>query len=429
MAQNPKGNSRMRKILSYLLALNTFLMSSNAWPRTLTSAEKSEKLHQMSLAIFDLVAAQFMMVTSPEDYDQLQMLRYLPPRDRSEILRGIRHLKQFPTVYRRGDALVLEQGNGVRFEAEWLDLNKGQLLINGVAWTYKSSVPFLLQMERLTQKLKLKKTATNDALEYLFPKAHADACIISCPVLIGMFIGGILTVTFSDVVKAGWCNYIVEPVSLPSEQCANLKKSAEEGIFKNEPAFDAIVNLSGSGNKNVLAFFEAIDEVCPARNDGKAREYRGKIRSVELKDGKPLPLTDWFNVVVKINPDGNPTDLIVTAEGTDPKTLNTISREAREKLIVHIVFDPKIRKPVSYRIPDPNFRSNRDLLSEPTISLTPIMKLTPEQAQAVAKARDIVRVINYRNYNCVVKKVAEDQSVGIDPGSPKEPKVAPATTN
>jgi hypothetical protein len=94
-------------------------------------------------------------------------------------------------------------------------------------------------------------------------------------------------------------------------------------------------------------------------------------------------------------------------------------------LVIDIKFDPTKKKPISYRLPNPDYNENRDLLGSPTITLTPALKLTPEQKDAVERAKDIVKYINYRNYNCVAKQVEKEQQAGVVTGSPAQPNREP----
>src|SRR5690606_19668342 len=124
----------------------------------------------------------------------------------------------------------------------------------------------------------------------------------------------------------------------------------------------------------------------------------------------------WHNVLAKFNADGYPTDVIITDESVNPEKLNPADNS---KLVVHIAFDPTTSKPVSYRIPNPNY--NKDsLLARPTISLTRLNELTPAQQELITNADDAIIVINWSLYRCVGDKVKREVTAGIDPGSPAE---------
>lgn len=416
-----------------LLSVQLALVPLTSWSEKLQPERARKHLNKLSQALLDFSANQLSLVESGEDFDRFLMIRHLKPEDRAELLRALKPLKRFPEFHRRGEALVMEVHDGPKYELKWRDPAKLSFEINGVPWTYDSKRPLLAQMREVEKKIRASKnTAANfwdrTPISQVLPKAEAVFdCVIGCPVLLGMVAGGVVAVVFGDVVKSVWCNYLIDWSGLTSEQCLNLKKATEEHLLKDEPTLDAIAGQSGSQNRNVLAFYEAHDFACPADNDGRDREYRGQIRSVELKKGTKTPVTDWFPVIARFAPDGSPKDILVTTPKGDPKKVDPNAKDAAEKLIVHIAFDPKTKKPVSYRFPDPNFNPSRDLLRHSTISISPGMKLSPEQAIAVGKARDIVRVVNYRNYNCVVDEVTKDQQAGIDPGTPTAPKESKTT--
>jgi hypothetical protein len=120
--------------------------------------------------------------------------------------------------------------------------------------------------------------------------------------------------------------------------------------------------------------------------------------------------------------------LIITRENSDPATIDTSSRNAKTSLVIDIKFDPTKKKPISYRLPNPTYDENRDLLGSPTVTLTPALKLTPLQKDSVDRAKDIVKYINYRNYNCVAKQVEAEQLAGVVTRSPAQPPAAPERT-
>jgi hypothetical protein len=120
----------------------------------------------------------------------------------------------------------------------------------------------------------------------------------------------------------------------------------------------------------------------------------------------------------KFSPEGYPTDIIITRDDTNPGSVDTTSVEGSEKLVIHITFDPTTKKPISYRVPNPDYNPAEDLLGKPTLTLMQNQKLSPEQADAIEKAKDLIRYINYRNYNCVSSEAEANKAQGVEVKSP-----------
>lgn len=386
----------------FVLVLNMMLISQLTYAKG-----KGNPDGGFRRAIFDYVVDQSAIVQNHKDFERY-LLFGLSRSDRQAVMSRLKTQTNYPSFQRWSDSLVLAH-DGEKIEIKWPDIRRMTFEINGVKWDYDRSKAFISQYEVLEAKLKSKKVSLVPALEIL-PKAEATVAIQ----LLMMGAATIAGVVGSDVIKEVWCRY--EPFG--TQSCSDLRKAAEQELFEDAPSLDAVSNQAGSDSKNVLANFEAEDWVCPSNNDGKPREYRGRIRVIELKDGK-RNAEPWFNVVGKFNSQGFPTDVIIVPGDSDPSSINTKSNSSKyTNLVLHIVFDPSQKKPISYRWPDPTYDSKKDLLGSPNIILTPKQKLTPDQAARIDKAKDIVRYLNYRNYNCVVKKVEEQAQAGIDPGSP-----------
>jgi hypothetical protein len=366
-------------------------------------------------ALFDYLVHQSAIVESAADFGRI-MLGSMKEADRKAIVAALAGQKKFPTFQRKGDLLVADNGLK-KYELKYLTIGKYDFELNGIAWSYDPKRPFLPQYEKLDKKLTTKKHA---GVFNLLPEAEAAWFAPIAMMIVGAVVGSVGT----DAAKESWCAW--DPIS--SASCADLRRLAEESLYKDAPALDAVSNQAGSDNKNILAQFESDDWNCPTNNDGKDREYRGRLRKVEVKDGKAKPTSNWFNVVAKFNPQGFPTDLIITRENSDPATIDTSSRNAKTSLVIDIKFDPTKKKPISYRLPNPTYDENRDLLGSPTVTLTPALKLTPLQKDSVDRAKDIVKYINYRNYNCVAKQVEAEQLAGVVTRSPAQPPTTPERT-
>lgn len=359
-------------------------------------------------AVYELIVHQTSMVTSASDFERI-ILKDFSDADRSAVMSYMRTAKDFPTLKIVGDKLVADDGLR-RFDLKWQGFSKYEFEINGVAWTYNPKQPLMTQIESLHEKIRARKNASFPEWSWL-PEAEANPILI--PILIGLACAT-LGVVASDSAKEGWCTW--DP--LGTADCADLRRKKDEALHKDAPSLDAVANQVGTDNKNILAQYESKDWNCPTNNDGKDREYRGVLRKVRQVDGKTVPDSGWFNVVAKFKNDGQPTDLIITRENADPATIDTSSKAAKESLVLHVAFDPTKRKPISYRFPNPTYNEHRDLLGSPTVTVKVAQKLTPEQQDSIDRAKDIIKFINYRNYNCVAKRVMEEQLAGVETPAP-----------
>jgi len=403
-----------------VLVLQFVLSPAFVLARTPTAAEKQQLSDQIIKSVFDFAVDLSSLVETPRDFERYLLFGH-KESDRRAIMRVLQHQKHFPTLQRMGTTLVLDSGVS-RYDLKWLAVGTKEFEINGVKWVYDSEKPFMPQYETLARDIKKKKTAGIQWPQIL-PEAEA-AFFIPALLMVGSIATGVIA---SDLINEAYC-WSLDRVNTPTQKCAEMKKKAEEAMFDDAPSLDAVSNQVGSDNTNVVARYESDEWKCPTNNDGKEREYRGRLRSVETKEGKTNPVSDWFNVVAKFNPKGFPTDLIISRSDSDPNTLDTTSKSGTEKLVIHIAFDPTKKKPISYRLPNPRYNPSRDLLGKPTINLMPTMKLEPGQKEAIERAKDIVRYINYRNYNCVAKQIEQNQLAGISTASPAEPPKEPTPT-
>lgn len=404
--------SNFKKLLSYGLSfqLAFFSIPSLAKEQALSKEERRLRSQKMVHAQFDFVVHQSAIVQTLQDFEKYLLFGF-KAADRRAILRALKDQKDFPTFQRVGDALIADNGLK-RYELKWTG-GVNQFELNGAKWSYEPTKPFMPQYEDLQNRLK-EKIGAGFRLPRFLPEAEALAWL--APVAL-MVVSGAAGVVVADSANELWCAW--DPWS--SATCSEIRKKQEENIFRDAPLLDAVSNQAGTDNKNILAAYESNDFNCPTNNDGKDREYRGRLRRVETKDGSTKPISDWFNVVAKFNPQGLPTDLIITRGNSDPSTLDTASKGAQQNLVIHIAFDPTKKKPISYRMPNLNYNASRDLLGSPTVTLSPVLRLTPEQKESVEKAKDIVKYINYRNYNCVAKQVEAEQLAGVPTASPTQP--------
>lgn len=405
--------SLSKSLVTTLLSLNLIFAPAvgMAAEVRLTPAQKKASGPAMIRTMLDFIVFQSTLVETPADFAKY-MLRGMNETDRKAVTQALASQKEFPSFQRIGDVLVVDN-KMYKVEVRFLEIGKYDLEVNGIKWTYNPAEPFMPQFDKLQEKLKQKKNA---AWFQLVPEAEAVVWLAPLVPFALMAAGAIIGTLTSDVTKEGWCKW--DP--LVSASCAELRKQAEDALFKDAPALDAVSNQAGSDNRNILADYESDDWNCPTNNDGKDREYRGRIRKVETKDGKTTPISNWFNVVAKFTPQGLPTDLIITTDNADPATVDTSPKKSSGSLIIHIAFDPSKKKPISYRMPNPTYNGGRDLLGSPVVTLTPTQKLTPEQSSHVANAKGIVQLINFRNYNCVAKKIEKDQLAGISPTTPAD---------
>ncbi len=395
--------------MTHLKALiHSLLIAQLSLGSQLAIAKPADKKASYVRATFDLIVAQSAMVKNAKDFERF-LLYGMKPADRKAVTAALAKQKEFPTFKRVGDTLVVDNGLTKR-SLRWPDIVKTEFEIEGVTWAYDSAKPFIPQYEKLQAAVAAKGKSAS-LFHLLVPEAEAVAFLV--PVLM-MLAGAVVGVVASDLATEGWCAAVGATEST-TQKCIDLKKSKEGALFGDAPALDAVSNQAGSDNTNVLARFESQDWQCPTNSDGKPREYKGRIRTVETKDGQVTMTSNWFYVSAKFSPEGFPTDLIITRQAGD---VDSSSSEAKEQLVIHITFDPTTKKPLSYRIPNPAYNPAEDLLGKPTITLMQNQKLTPEQTDTIEKAKDLIRFINYRNYNCVAQQVEHNKTMGIETVSP-----------
>jgi hypothetical protein len=359
----------MEMIKSVLMSL---VISQLAFGPVLASAAQAKRDQKAAQArfvrsTFNFIVRQSAMVTNAKEFNR-SLLFMLKPADRKAIMGKLAKEKNFPTFRRVNETLVMDNGLK-KYTLTWPDATKHEYEINGVKWSYNPAKPFLPQYETLEKALAAKKSAF--IFDQLIPRAEA---LFWVPVLM-MLVGAVVGVVASDLAAEGWC-WGVEHWDAVTQKCIDLQRSKESALFQDAPQLDAVSNQAGSDNSNVLAKFEAQDFQCPTNNDGKEREYRGRIRTVETKDGQTSPTSNWFNVSGKFSPEGYPTDIIITRDDTNPGSVDTTSVEGSEKLVIHITFDPTTKKPISYRVPNPDYNPAEDLLGKPTLTLMQNQKLS-----------------------------------------------------
>lgn len=399
--------------LSYPLAL----AQPQKTARKLSASEQAKYFENFRAALFEYVASQVSILESVEDLDRY-FLKRLKEQDRKDLLVSIGPLKAMPTASRDKGNLVLEFDQE-KFEISWPDARKYEFTINGTSFNYNPKQELKPQLEKFFKDAKGSKYYS---WFQVLPEAEADfgATALACALAI------LLGVVLAEPIKATYCAG-VEAVGwtfLETEMCITLQKAQEERQFGDSPTLDAVANLAGHDDKNILARWEAEpqEKSCPSNNDGRPRAYENRIRTVEAKEGEKTAISGWFSVQAKFTAAGVPTDVIITRPNTELEKVDTTSRDANYQLEVHIAFDAKRKKPVSYRVPNPNYKKGASLLSSPTVSLNQTMKLSPEQKDMVAKAKDAVKFINYLANKCIVDRLVATQQMGIDPGSPTAPK-------
>lgn len=408
-------SAKLEYMAPYKALFVAFLVVQTALSPALAAAKLSAKQQRANReavmqASFHYIAGTASMVTSLEQFDKY-FLSTLKPADRAAVLEKTKGLTKFPAVYVKNKDLVVDGGMN-KLTIAWTGEGT-KFLVNKAAWTFDSTKPLKGQIEALQKALDGNKSAF--WFNQLVPEAEALAPLVG--LLAGAAVGLLSGVVFNDLLLEAWCWTGVQ-----TKNCIDLKRIKQGQLLENAPALDAVANQSGSDKKNILARWEFKDYSCPADNDGKDSYYRGRIRTVDLAEGKAVPKSNWFNTAAKFNPDGVPTDVIVTTGDTDVGAIDPTNPDTAKKLEVHMTFDPSTKKPISYRVPNPNYDPGSFLNNKRYITLKPGQQMTPEQVMMVASANDAVMAINYRIYNCVVQKVAADQQAGIDPGSPAQPK-------
>ncbi len=400
-----------RSVLTVVLSLQFIFMPSLLFASgvKLTPAQKKAGDSALVRTMFDYVVSQSAIVENIRDFEKV-MLKDFRSVDRKSIVQELAKQKYFPTFKRVGDSLIVDDGLR-KVELRYLELGKFDFEVNGVKWTYDPAMPLIPQFEKLQNGLKEKKTA---AWFQFVPEAEAIVMAIPVGAIALMAVSGVIGAVTSDVTKEAWCKW--DP--LYSASCAELRKQADEAMYKDAPALDAVSNQVGAANSNILANYQPEDWTCPTNSDGKDREYRGRIRKVETKDGKTTPISNWFNVIAKFNPQGLPTDMIVSTDNADPAKVDIAPKKTSGNLIIHIVFEPTKKKPLGYRLPNPNYNPDRDLLGSPIMTLQPSMKLTAEQKLHVSKAQELITTINSQIYRCVGEKVQANQIAGIPTDQP-----------
>jgi hypothetical protein len=330
------------------------------------------------------------------------------------MLKQLRIVKFFPSWNHAKSGISFHDGP-VRLTLEWPDPARPEFLINGVKWTYHSSERLVPQIEKLEIELRKKSVAEN-IREMVLPSAYA--CGPPCVILVGA-IGVVVATMLADPIKAINCKLNL----VTSVDCTNLKKAKEQELYKNEPRFTAIKDQIGTHGQNVLFQFESEEWVCPTTNDGQERRYLGRIRTIEVKDGKKTPISEWDKVALKLKADGTLEDIMVTDNNTDPERLDVYSPAAKDHLIVHIPYDPSNEKPLGYRVPNEEFGPNKKIDTPPTVLLTPLSdNMTPKQKEQMDLYRDLAKYLNLDSYKCVLSRTTDEKDKGINAGSPADPK-------
>jgi hypothetical protein len=389
-----------------LVAQLSLLQPLAAWGTPKTAEEKKTVMIEAAL---ELVASNFMLVRTLNDFDR-QYLRYMRPDDRKEILSAIHTIKKMPRMYRRGSMLIVDDGLN-KTQIKMISLIPMQLEVDGVAFTYDPS-------KNLVAQLNAQKPRSHSLYNFLIPEAEAEWV---WKVLVFLTI----TAVGSAANAAGPIGDLVLAASCKSapwlKSCLDLQKAQRTAYLAKAPKFDAVFNQSAIDKKNLQTKFIVEDQVCPSENDGKPREYRGRIRQAEMVSGKQVPIGPWIEVDLQLDPKGVPQDFIFSAAGTDPKTLDATSVAGAKNLVAHIVFDPTELKPLNYRLPNPEY-GEKNSLASPTKVIDRTMKNSSAETQDLDMLDEMIVRLNGQNYSCVVAKVTEEQAIGIDPGSPAEPK-------
>jgi hypothetical protein len=414
--------NRICQLLTWILSAQLSLNSTMTFA-ALGDYERSVPLRRLANAMLDEVAQRSMMVRTLKDYDRV-FLSGLPLKDRLALLGKLQGFEKFSTFKRLGSSLIWDNGLR-RLEITWPDPRTSTFEINGVKWVYNSREALLPQIERL----KLKSLAPKNAyfiIQNLLPSAEAEPLItltaialMAIGALIGTIVGTALAGPVGDMRDYFWCG-TVQKSGGTTKSCEDYQKSRKETALAKGPKFDAVSNQTATDKGNILSKYEGQDSKCPSENNGKDRQYSGRLRRVTLKDGKRVPTSPWINVLGKLNSKGMPTDFIFTTENVDPNSVNENSPDAINQLVVHVTFDPTEEKPVSYRFPSSDY--GKKALADPTISLNVNMNLDAPQSQAIDEANDMVVFLNYRNYKCVEEKITSDLVAGVSSGSPVQPK-------
>lgn len=420
-------------VLSFRVALafNLVLTPSLATARQLKtppSPEKrmAEKMDRLRVATFEYLANQMTMVNGADDFEKW-MLSNLKKPDRQDAVHAFKQLKKIERVRRVMDTLVF-QADGKAIKVTWPDLRKPNFVMNGVAFDYDASRALKPQIEDWANRAS--KSSKSAWFSFVLPEAEAVAFapfLYWAGTVIGAVVVGAAT---GETFKNGRC-WLTKGTSYDGDDCINLRKARLEAQQSGMPTFDAVKNMSGSDNSNVLSKFEGPqwDMQCPSNNDGKDRFLQTRVRTVHVEGGVKTPTSDWIYVWVKLSPKGDPQDMILSTSPEPIKVESVNTKAAAKRLIAHIAFDPTTNRPVSFRVPNPEAaRSNNpaSILNSPTLNLNLGMDLKPEQKDVILNAVDIVKWAIFRTYNCVTQKVVAEQQAGIESGSPAQPKTEPA---
>ncbi len=413
--------------LTLQLALSPFAaFAASPKAKPLSEKQVREKLDRLRVATFDYIANQFMVTRTPEEYETW-LVPNLRPDDRKEAVNAFKQIKKLERVRRSMDTLIF-QADGQTLKATWPDIRKPTLVINGVTFAYNETQPLKPQVEALLEKITTKNK--NALWLQLFPEADAAVQILPILYWVGAAFSGALVAHLSgEALKNGRC-YLTQGTALDGDDCINLRKARMESQQAGMPAFDAVKNMSGSDNSNVLSKFEGPkwDRQCPSNNDGKDRFLKTQVRIVKAEGGVKKPTTDWVFVWVKLSPKGDPKDMVITSTPEELMPDNVNTEAGVKRLISHIAFDPTTNRPVSFRIPNPaaqNATGPAGILRSPTLNLNLSMNLTPDQKDIIDNAADIVKWAIFRTYNCVAQEVVAEQQAGIESGSPAQPKADP----
>lgn len=410
----------IKNLLQLVVATQLIVIPPNSWAQkkvALNPTQRKIAEDQLIRSALQTIARQSAMVTSASDFEKL-MLSGLRVEDRKIVMSNLSGIKEFPTFRVGANSLWVNVGSD-KVELKVLGFGTHEYEFAGVKWTYEPSQKLAPQIEQLARQITLKnKTATWKSI--FLPEAEAWGPLAAALGLalraaskkvaehFGtsslMVITGTVGSFSEEIIAAGACLWS-RWTGQTMKACEQAKKVREDALYANFPAFDAVAKQNDESLAKLLSNYEVENELCEFP-DGKPGEYRGRLRQVEIKDGKKLPISNWFNIQVKTNEEGLPTDFIITKSGS--------AGDGSDSLIAHIVFDLTRMKPLSFRIANPAYDPTTDILGEPHLNLHPAMKLSPEQKIAIDNANKLVRVINASTNKCVTENVQKNQAAGIE---------------
>lgn len=245
----------------------------------------------------------------------------ISPSERSRLQAKLRALGRPPKLVRDGSSLVFTQGKE-QVKVTWPDLNRNQIKVGSVQWTYDPSAPLLPQLNNLEMRLNAAASGKSAVFSLLVPQAEAAIPLLAW---VAATIGGALIGSFAGDIKNfigdSTCYLIAGTGNKPwltSTVCQDWKSRMD--AFAKQQALDQ-AGAPTAVNSN-MRWVEYKESTCSESEDRKSAEYSTwmlELNKDEKGDWGQKPGAEWFKVVAT-RTDGKMTQVLTFDEKTSDRT-------------------------------------------------------------------------------------------------------------